>query len=314
MTRWKVACILGLGASLAACQAGPGKTSEQSKNAELERRVSELERRAATPSPMPLETAPQLQPTEPAAPAAAAPAPAPHARAAAPRASRSTTRRTAHPAPARPAESRPSTERVDVIRSVPPAEAGRGAETGDPGPRRERTIEEPRVEPIDVPAGTQLNLVLESALSSATSRPGQQVTARIERATSADGRVVLPGGSLLKGRVTDAEGAGRVSGRARLAVSFDHIVVRGRSYPIATTAIDVRAPKGTKRDAEIIGGGTAAGAVLGAIVGGGKGAKKGAIIGATAGTGAVLVTKGEELEVPAGSRWAVTTRGATRID
>jgi outer membrane lipoprotein SlyB len=76
----------------------------------------------------------------------------------------------------------------------------------------------------------------------------------------------------------------------------------------------VQAPSGAKRDAEIIGGGTAAGAVLGAIVGGGKGAKKGAIIGATAGTGAVLVTKGQELEIPSGSRWTVSTRGNTRIE
>jgi hypothetical protein len=312
MTRWKVAFILGLGASLAACQAGPRKTSDQSKNEQLERRVSELERRSATPSP--LETAPQLQPTEPAAPPAAAPRSAPHARTAAARARSTKTEahRTTRTA-SRTAESHPATERVDVIRGVPPAEPG-GRETGDPGPRRERTIEEPRVEPIEVPAGTQLALVLESSLSSATSRPGQQVTARVERATSADGRVVLPGGSLLKGRVTEAEGAGRVSGRARLAVAFDHIVVRGQSYPVATSAIDVRAPAGTKRDAEIIGGGTAAGAVLGAIVGGGKGAKKGAIIGATAGTGAVLVTKGQDLEVPAGSRWTVTTRGVTRIE
>jgi hypothetical protein len=242
---------------------------------------------------------------------------APHARAAAPRAARTPAHRATREASSRPAESHPSNERVDVMRGVPPAEPGRGAETGDPGPRRERTPEEPlapRVEPIEVPAGTQLMLVLENSLSSATSRPGQQVTARIERSTSPDGRVVLPGGSLLKGRVADAAGAGRVSGRARLAVTFDHVVVRGRSYPLATTAIEVQAPAGTKRDAEIIGGGTAAGAVLGAIVGGGTGAKKGAIIGATAGTGAVLVTKGKELEIPAGSRWTVSTRGSTRIE
>jgi len=57
--------------------------------------------------------------------------------------------------------------------------------------------------------------------------------------------------------------------------------------------------KGTKkRDAAIIVGGAAAGAVIGEILGD---AKLGAIIGGAAGTGVVLATKGAELEVEPGT-------------
>jgi hypothetical protein len=59
------------------------------------------------------------------------------------------------------------------------------------------------------------------------------------------------------------------------------------------------APGTKKRDAAIIGGGTAAGAVIGEIVGDRPGL--GAVIGGAAGTGVVLSTKGKEIELPPGT-------------
>ena len=46
--------------------------------------------------------------------------------------------------------------------------------------------------------------MLETGLSSATSQVGDRVVARVERATAQDGRVVLPGGTVLRGRVVRA--------------------------------------------------------------------------------------------------------------
>ena len=80
------------------------------------------------------------------------------------------------------------------------------AGTGDPGPRREIVV---------IPGGTELRVVLETGLSSETSQDGERVVARVERATTEDGRVVLPGGTVLRGRVVRAESAGRVSAAAR---------------------------------------------------------------------------------------------------
>lgn len=68
------------------------------------------------------------------------------------------------------------------------------------------------------------------------------------------------------------------------------------------------------RDAKIIGGGAAAGALIGAIAGGGSGAAKGAAIGGAAGGGTVLATKGKEVVFPAGSKLTVTLKTAVALD
>jgi hypothetical protein len=187
------------------------------------------------------------------------------------------------------------------------------AKSDTPRWRDEQVNRAERAEQVNIPAGTQLSLVLETPLSSATSNPGDRVEARVERAMSDDGRVLLPGGTVLKGRVVDARSSGRVKGRARLAVAFDQIVVRGRTQPLATTEIEATAADSHERDAAVVGGGAAAGAIIGAITGGGSGAKKGAIIGGVAGTGAVLATKGKEIDLPAGSRWTVRVKDAVRF-
>jgi uncharacterized protein YcfJ len=96
-------------------------------------------------------------------------------------------------------------------------------------------------------------------------------------------------------------------------VAFDRIVVRGRSYPLQATVISAIADDSHSRDAKVIGGSAVAGAIIGGLKGGKSGAAKGAIIGAGAGTGAVMVTKGKEVEMPAGSRWVVRTRNSLRL-
>ena len=286
-------------ASLAACQRTPASDkaaeelkAEKERTAALELRIAELERKAAeVPAPVINLPAPRTYLQAPAAPGAVRRA-RPLRRSRRPaRASRSSpTSRSALEEPA---------ERTERSRD---RERDPWAATGDPGPRRE-----------EVPAGTALTLVLETPLSTETTQEGQSVTARVESASSEDGRVVLPGGSVLRGRVTEVDRAGRVSGRAHLAVKWDTLTVRGESHQIAVSDLAMTAEKQHGRDAKIIGGSTAAGAIIGGIVNGGSGAKKGAIIGAGAGAGAVLVNKGQDVEMPAGSRWTVRVKETVRI-
>jgi type IV secretory pathway VirB10-like protein len=320
MTRWKLGIGLALGALLAACQAAPEKNAaEPQKSQDLEKRVAELERKA-TPSPSPEATAqpqPAWEAQMPSAPARASQPP----RASAP--SRATTSVRAHEAPAsrRTTAANRGAEPVVTSRNEAPSDrvttrpepVERPGQTAEPGTVRVWRDDEERAERINIPAGTQLSLVLETPVSSATSRPGDRVTARVERATAEDGRVLLPGGTVLKGRVLDAHESGRVSGRARVAIAFDQIVVRGRTQRLDTTEIEAVAADSHERDAAIIGGGTAAGAIIGGIAGGGRGAGKGAIIGGIAGTGAVLATKGKEIELPAGSRWTVRLKDGVKF-
>src|SRR5207237_908707 len=145
-----------------------------------------------------------------AAPAAAGTAPAatsPTARA--PReghraSARTRTAQSAHRAPAA-AGREPSrrSDRVERVDHVPPAEPidippDRNGHRDESEPA---TAREPNRDRISIPAGTELQLVLESGLSSATIQKGDPVTARVARASGPDGNVLLPGGTALQGHV-----------------------------------------------------------------------------------------------------------------
>jgi type IV secretory pathway VirB10-like protein len=313
---WMAAVTIAGGALFGACNQGPSEREKQ-----LEQRVQELERQqAASPDPSGF---PEVVLESPEAPSHSfAPEPAAPVRPAAPRAT--TPARASAPRPAPRVETRPHAPAAppasapaagsQPVERIDDDEAARGdsdwpAEDGD---RRETTpVREAQA--LVVPANTQLTLRLETPVSSRTSSPGDRVTARVESAVGEDGNIVLPGGTVLHGRVSEADSAGRVKGKARVVVSFDRIVVRGQSHPLEATVISAIAPDSHSRDAKIVGGGAIAGAIIGGLKGGKSGAAKGAVIGAGAGTGAVLVTKGEEVEMPAGSRWVVRTRNGLRL-
>ena len=116
----------------------------------------------------------------------------------------------------------------------------------------------------------------------------------------------MPVGTELKGVVTEAERAGKVQGRSRLAFRFNEAEVRGTPESIRTNALVFVGEESKKEDAAKIGGGAAAGAVIGAILGGGKGAAQGAAIGGGAGTGVVLATRGKDVEVASGASVTAT--------
>jgi hypothetical protein len=158
-----------------------------------------------------------------------------------------------------------------------------------------------------------LPLVLETAISSATSRSGDLVVARVAEDVRVGEKVVVPAGSEVRGRVTAAVPSGRVKGDARLAFDFDTLVLKGKEHPIGTRPVDITAGDSHKRDAVIIGAGAGAGAIIGAIAKGGKGAAIGTLIGGAAGTGVVLTNKGKEVELGTGSHVTVRLTRETRL-
>jgi hypothetical protein len=307
MNGTKAALVVVIGIGLAACQRTPEKSAVDANAQALEKRIAALEQQTPPPStaapadPAGLNLAPEPTGPRPTyvverTPPARTPATTSRRTARAPRATASTTRPATR-------ETNEPVERIGgpAVEPIEPMEPMAG--TGDPGPRRETLV---------IPGGTELRIVLETGLSSETSQDGERVVARVERAMAQDGRVVLPGGTVLRGRVMRAESAGRVRGRSHLTVDFDRIVVRGREHPLQSTSITVDGPDDTKRDVAVIAGSTAAGAVIGKIMD--KGAKKGAAVGAATGAGAVLVTRGQGIEMPAGSRWTVRVTNTVRLD
>jgi len=280
MNRTKAALVVVIGIALAACQRTPEKNAADANAQALEKRIEALEQTppsaGAPVDPASVTLSPETAPMAPVYVERSAPAPA---RRPATSTRRPVQARTESAATVEP--SRPAAEPVERV--GPPAEPIEPIEpmagTGDPGPRRETLV---------IPGGTEMRVVLETGLSSETSKDGERVVARVERATAQDGRVVLPGGTVLRGHVVRAVSAGRVRGRSNLTVDFDRIVVRGTEHPLQATSITVDGPDDTKRDVAIIAGSTAAGAVIGGIMN--KGATKGAVVGAATGTGAGVIT------------------------
>jgi hypothetical protein len=159
---------------------------------------------------------------------------------------------------------------------------------------------------VTIPSGTTLRLALASTVGSDTSNVEQPVRATLRSPVTISGQVVLPAGSEVTGVVSEAEGSGRVKGRARIAMRFNAMKANGESYDIKTSGYAQEAAATKKQDAEKIAIGAGAGAALGAILGGGGGAAKGAAIGGAGGTGVVLATKGKEIHLGPGAN--ITTR------
>ena len=162
-----------------------------------------------------------------------------------------------------------------------------------------RTTEDQRAAQAGVvPTATELDVRLEQALSSDTAR----VEDRFEGTTVVDlrenNRVLIPAGSRVRGVVTAVKNAGRVERKGELQLSFDQIIINGRTYPMRATVTQALEAGGYREDAGKIGAGAAVGAIIGGILGGVKGAITGVLIG---GGGVVAATEGEDVELPAGS-------------
>jgi hypothetical protein len=153
-------------------------------------------------------------------------------------------------------------------------------------------------DPGTIPVGQELDVRLQSALSSATATPEQ----RFEATTAVDlmegDRVLVPAGSTVRGVVAGVERAGRVDRTGRLTLAFDQIVINGREHSMRALATQVFESGGIREEAATVGTGGAAGAIVGGILGGLRGALLGAIVG---GGGVIAATEGRDVELPAGT-------------
>src|SRR5258706_10624277 len=64
--------------------------------------------------------------------------------------------------------------------------------------------------PVSVPAGTAVTVRLQTAVSSASSQPGETFDAVLDEPLIVDGRTVVPRGAAVRGKVTTAKHSGRL--------------------------------------------------------------------------------------------------------
>ena len=182
------------------------------------------------------------------------------------------------------------------------AASGDAAASGGAAPAVQKAAAAiPTYREVTLPAGTTLPLDLKTSVASDSSQVEDSVRATLRRALTVQGTQVLPAGTEVVGTVTQAERAGRVKGRARVAFRFTALHHAGDRYDIRTESI-ARVAEATKgEDATKIAVGAGAGAAVGALLGGGSGAAKGAAIGGAGGTGVVLATRGKEVRLGPGA-------------
>jgi hypothetical protein len=149
-----------------------------------------------------------------------------------------------------------------------------------------------------VPVGQELDVRLQTPLSSATATAEQ----RFEATTAVDlmqgNDVLIPAGSVVRGVVSSVQKAGNIDRSGELTLAFDQVVVNGREYPFRGLATRAFESGGIREEGRTVGTAGAVGAIVGGILGG----LKGAILGATIGAGGVIAaTEGKDVELPAGT-------------
>jgi type IV secretion system protein VirB10 len=180
---------------------------------------------------------------------------------------------------------------------------------------------------VGIPAGTLVDLRMDTGLNSGRARVNDAFQATVTRAVWIDGRIAVPRDSKVDGRVTMVQPATHGSRSGVIAVSFTQITIDGKRYAIngALTSLRdserrqileqegyVQGGSSAGRNTVFIGGGAGAGAVIGAMAGGGKGAGAGAAIGGGLGILGAFLANGVEAQVPAGSEMAMELlRGIT---
>ena len=154
---------------------------------------------------------------------------------------------------------------------------------------------------LTVPAGTVLMVTFEQALSSASSQVGDRFSARVVEPVSVNGREAIATGSMISGRVVSVERPARFGDLAQLNLEFTSLRVgSGVESPISASFRGEGEAQSTK-DAVIIGGAAAGGAVLGEVLGDdSESTVLGALIGGAIGTGIAARNRGEEVTIPEG--------------
>jgi hypothetical protein len=165
-----------------------------------------------------------------------------------------------------------------------------------------------------IPDGTALSAVLNDNLNSKVIREGDRFTLTVKSPAQYNGAAI-------EGHIVQVNRAGKVAGRAEMALDFDRVRLRdGRTGNFSGYIESVRTANGdtvnvdnegrlqtensqTDRTVTRTGIGAAIGAVIGAIADGGKGAAIGAAVGAGAGAGSVFVQGRDDLDLVGGTEF-----------
>jgi hypothetical protein len=189
--------------------------------------------------------------------------------------------------------------------------------TTGPDPRLRPSTDRPPAQPSSstaantaytIPTGSKVVIRLIDRISSETQKVGDPFVAVLEEPLLYNGLEVAPKGSDVRGRIANANEAGRLTGKAELSLELTQININGIPYSVTTSEYQEAGESRTGQTAKRAGIGAGVGAAIGAIAGGGKGAAIGAGVGGGGATAVQVLTKGEKLNIPSETKLEFTLR------
>jgi hypothetical protein len=143
-------------------------------------------------------------------------------------------------------------------------------------------------------------------VDSSVNQTGETFRATLDEPVVVGGRTIVSRGANVTTKLVAVEEAGRISGRSELALVLYDVTIDGRRYEITSEQVSEQGASRGTQSAQRIGGLAAVGAIIGAVAGGGGGAARGAVAGAGAGTAVQVLTRGQNVRIPAESRLEFT--------
>ncbi|MCI0349781.1 MAG: TrbI/VirB10 family protein [Acidobacteriales bacterium] len=183
---------------------------------------------------------------------------------------------------------------------------------------------------IVVPAGTKVPLVLKHALTTKSARVGDGVYLQTSFPVTVDNNIIIPPGTYVQGVIDQIKRPGRIKGRAQVLFHFTTLIFPNgytlsipgsiESVPGMETST-VKDKEGTVQssgqkgeDAATVGGAAATGGLIGGLSHGAKGLGIGSGIGAAAGLATVLLTRGNDVRLEAGTTVEMVFNRALQLD
>jgi hypothetical protein len=152
---------------------------------------------------------------------------------------------------------------------------------------------------MTMPEGTEMQVRLDTPLSSRTARAEDRFEGTVMRPVYVDNRMVVAAGARVRGTVVSAEPANRPARGGKLDIAFNSIELEDNTrLDVRSRVVSVSENIDRSETGEKAGMGAALGTILGAVIGGKKGALVGLIVG---GAGGAITTRGEEVELPEGT-------------
>jgi len=166
-----------------------------------------------------------------------------------------------------------------------------------------------------VPAGTALMVKLDTTLATFSNKPGDPFQSKLSQPVMLGGRIMIPAGATVEGRVTRVSEPRRIAGKPSIAILPEAVIFpNGERYFLDATLVDTNLGRGSDVDTEgrfkgsgfdnedkiETGAGTAGGMLIGGLAGGPIGLAIGGAVAATATTTHWLV-KHRSAILPAGT-------------